>query len=64
MNKQEITKEIIKHMGSDEIAKLLVASIEVAGFLDELNKTELIDLDKVDLIRLLNKAKNILSSMH
>ena len=64
MNKQEITKEIIKHMGSDEIAKLLVTSIEVAGFLDELNKTELIDLDKVDLIRLLNKAKNLLSSMH
>ena len=64
MNKQEITKEIIKHMGSDEIAKLLVTSLEVIGFLDELNKTELIDLDKVDLIRLLNKAKNLLSSMH
>ncbi len=64
MNKQEITKEIIKHMGSDEIARLLVTSIEVTSFLAELNKTELIDLDKVDLIRLLNKAKNLLSSMH
>ncbi len=64
MNKQEIMKEIIKYMGSDEIAKLLVTSLEVTSFLAELNKTELIDLDKVDLIRLLNKAKNLLSSMH
>ncbi len=64
MNKQEITKEIIKHMGSDEIARLLMTSLEVTTFLAELNNKELIDLDKVDLIRLLNKAKNILSSMH
>ena len=64
MNKREITKDIIKHMSSDEIAKLLMTSLEVSAFLDELNKTELIDLDKVDLIRLLNKARNILSSMY